>query len=273
MGVIMFVMLCGYPPFAGETDAEVLAKVRKGEFHFNPVDWKNVTQDAKDLIKDLLTMEPKKRISAAGALDHVWIKQQAPQAKGFVLPTGIIDNLRGFHSQNKLKKAALHVIAGQLNDEQIGNLRSLFEAMDSNQDGILTHAEMKSGLEKAGIDPIPKDLQAILEDVDSNNSGVIDYTEFIAAAMNLHDMNTEQVFWSAFAVFDKDGNGKIDKQELKQVLGNEEVTAGLQGKGVEDPEKMIQDILEDVDTDGDGEINFQEFLAMMGVAQGAKKAK
>merc|ERR1719460_1151030 len=53
-GVIMFVLLCGYPPFYGESDADVLAKVRLGNFSFNSKDWKNVTDDAKDLIRWLL---------------------------------------------------------------------------------------------------------------------------------------------------------------------------------------------------------------------------
>ena len=55
-GVIMFVMLCGYPPFFGETDAEVLSKVRLGNFSFNATDWKNVSEDAKNLIRMLLKM-------------------------------------------------------------------------------------------------------------------------------------------------------------------------------------------------------------------------
>merc|ERR1719420_643597 len=48
VGVIMYVMLCGYPPFAGETDAEVLANVRLGNYAFPSADWRNVSQDAKD---------------------------------------------------------------------------------------------------------------------------------------------------------------------------------------------------------------------------------
>lgn len=67
VGVIMYVMLCGYPPFFGETDAEVLAKVRLGNFSFNAADWKNVSEDAKNLIRMLLKMNPRDRYTAEQA--------------------------------------------------------------------------------------------------------------------------------------------------------------------------------------------------------------
>eukprot|EP00434_Breviolum_minutum_P033584 symbB.v1.2.029721.t1/scaffold3287.1/size59763/8 len=74
----MYVLLCGYPPFFGDTDSEVLAKVRLGNFNFNPADWKNVSEDAKTLIRHLLKMNPKDRYTAEQALNHEWIKNKAP---------------------------------------------------------------------------------------------------------------------------------------------------------------------------------------------------
>ncbi|CAE8648686.1 unnamed protein product, partial [Polarella glacialis] len=98
--VIMYVMLCGYPPFYGETDAEVLAKVRMGTFKFSPSDWKMISQDAKDLITNLLKMNPRDRYTAEQALNHIWVKEKAPKAEHCALQAGMFDNLRGFRSQN-----------------------------------------------------------------------------------------------------------------------------------------------------------------------------
>ena len=64
IGVIMYVMLCGYPPFFGETDADVLAEVRLGNFSFNAADWKN----------------PRDRYTAEPTLNHAWIKEKATKA-------------------------------------------------------------------------------------------------------------------------------------------------------------------------------------------------
>mmetsp|Transcript_104081 Transcript_104081/g.260956 ORF Transcript_104081/g.260956 Transcript_104081/m.260956 type:complete len:194 (+) Transcript_104081:63-644(+) len=171
-------MLCGYPPFYGQTDAEVLAKVRSGNFAFNVLDWRNVSGDAKNLIRMQLKMNPRDRYTAEQALNHVWVQNKAPQATNISLEQNFVGNIRHFRSQNKLKKAALHIIAGQLNDEQIKALRNTFMALDGNGDGLLTASEMKEGLAKVGLKDIPPDLQKIMEDVDSDGSSVIDYRVF-----------------------------------------------------------------------------------------------
>merc|ERR1719517_183119 len=93
IGVIMYVMLCGYPPFHGDTDADVLAKVRLGNFSFNAADWKNISEDAKNLIRFLLKMNPKDRHTAEQALNHVWIKNKAPKASADAyLQTNFVNN-------------------------------------------------------------------------------------------------------------------------------------------------------------------------------------
>merc|ERR1711988_1932057 len=93
LGVIMYVLLCGYPPFYGETDNDVLAKVRLGTVNFTPADWKNVSDDAKKLIKELLKMNPKDRYTAEQALNHVWVKNKAPKAKNVDISGSMVDNL------------------------------------------------------------------------------------------------------------------------------------------------------------------------------------
>merc|ERR1719156_145974 len=147
-GVIMYVLLCGYPPFYGETDADVLTKVRLGNFTFNAADWKNVSEDAKNLIRMLLKMNPRDRYTAEQSMNHVWIKNKAPKAQAVPLQASLVDNLKGFRSTNKLKKAAFHVIAGQLDESQIKNLRSVCLQLDGNGDGLLSVKEMRDGLAK-----------------------------------------------------------------------------------------------------------------------------
>jgi len=257
-------MLCGYPPFFGETDADVLAKVRLGNFSFQANDWKNVSEDAKNLIRNLLKMNPRDRFTAQLTLNHDWIKNRAPKAKSVNLSDGsLINNMKSFRSSNKLKKAALATIASQLNDDKIKALRETFVALDSNGDGLLTPAELKEGLEKAGLKEIPPDLQKIMEEVDSDGSGVIDYTEFLAATLEKRQYLQEGVCWAAFRVFDKNGDGKISMQELHEVLGSGEVD-GATGQS-------MADLMAEVDVNGDGEIDFEEFMNMM--KKGDAKAK
>merc|ERR1712032_1559821 len=256
VGVIMYVLLCGYPPFYGETDADVLSKVRLGNFSFNAADWKNISEDAKNLIRMLLKMNPKDRYTAQQGLNHEWIMNKAPEAKNVSLEQGFVDNLRGFRSQNKLKKAALQCIAGNLEEGKIKALREIFMGLDANGDGLLTVAELKEGITKSGMKEVPEDLQAIMEDIDSDGSGQIDYTEFLAATLDKKVYTQEEACWSAFRIFDKNGDGKISKEELKAVLGDDSVTAQV-------GDDTITKLLKDCDRDGDGQIDFQEFMAMM----------
>merc|ERR1712039_628783 len=189
-----------------------------------------------------------------------WIKNKAPKASNVSLQQNFVDNLRGFRSQNKLKKAALHIIAGQLNEDQIKALRETFMALDGNGDGLLTVNEMKKGLQEAGLKEIPPDLQQIMEDVDSDGSGVIDYTEFLAATLDKRLYLQEDVCWSAFRLFDRNGDGKISQEELKHVLNSDDV-ADIAGADA------IAQLLKEVDGNGDGVIDFQEFMQMMRNAQ------
>jgi calcium-dependent protein kinase len=138
----MYIMLCGYPPFYGENDTDVLAKVRIGTFTFVQADWKHVSTDATELITKMLKKDPAQRFTAAQSLEHTWIRDKAPKATEFNLSNNIMSNLRGFMSGNKLKRAALHVIATHLDEGQIKNLRALFMSLDVNGDGQLTVTEM-----------------------------------------------------------------------------------------------------------------------------------
>jgi len=252
-GVIMFTMLCGYPPFYGKTDQEVLSKVRKGQYSFDAKDWKHVSADAKTLIGCLLKLDPAERYSAEKALQHAWIKECAPRASNISLQDGLVKNLRSFRSQNKLKKAALNIIAGQMSESQIADLRDVFKALDVNGDGLLTLDELNGGLTKAEI---TIDLNAIMDGVDADGSGLIDYTEFLAASLDKKLYLQRDACWAAFSVFDQDGDGHITLQELKTILENGSMNEVLDGRTTEE-------LLQEVDQNGDGTIDFEEFMEMM----------
>lgn len=254
-GVIMFVLLCGYPPFHGDTDQVVLSKVRAGHFCFKASDWKGISDDAKNLVRMLLKIDPRERITAQQAMNHAWVTRKAPQAADVCVPLNMVENLRSFRSHNRLKKAALHLIAHQMNEKSIKKLRQSFLALDEDHDGLLTASEMKKGLQKS-LSETPSDLQEILEQIDTSGDGVIDYTEFIAATLEKKTYVQEDICWSAFRFFDRDGNGKISRSEIAQVLNDGEVSQFMDAN-------VIAEFMKEFDTNGDGEIDFAEFMDMM----------
>lgn len=73
VGVIMFTILCGFPPFWGDTEREIYGRVRRGYYAFEGPDWQTRSQHSKDLIQRLLTMNPKRRLNVDDALSHPWI--------------------------------------------------------------------------------------------------------------------------------------------------------------------------------------------------------
>jgi len=172
------------------------------------------------------------------------------------LSAGLVDNLRKFRSVNKLKKAALHVISTLLSEDKIKTLREQFQAMDANGDGMLSVQELTEGMKKSGLKDIPADLKQLIKEIDSDQSGQIDYTEFLSAALDKKHYIQRDVCWSAFCKFDRNGDGKLSKGELKLVLESE-------GLGSIKNNKELEDLIKLVDKDGNGEIDFEEFMQMM----------
>merc|ERR1711971_457369 len=74
IGTIAYILLCGFPPFNGDTDPEIFEAIEKGHGEFPAAQWASKSDEAKDLIKCLLRMDPMKRFTAEEALRHPWIK-------------------------------------------------------------------------------------------------------------------------------------------------------------------------------------------------------
>ena len=76
LGVILFVFLCGYPPFEGDNNKEIFRNVMKQDLTFDPADWNRISSQAKDLVKKMLNKDPETRITANACLEHPWFAQQ-----------------------------------------------------------------------------------------------------------------------------------------------------------------------------------------------------
>merc|ERR1712013_677568 len=74
IGVIMYIMLVGYPPFWGDSDEEVFDKTRRGEYLFYKTDWEHISAQARRLCAALLENDPANRLTTSAALRHVWIQ-------------------------------------------------------------------------------------------------------------------------------------------------------------------------------------------------------
>merc|ERR1712228_829122 len=98
-----------------------------------------------------------------------------------------------------------------------------------------------------------EEVDEMFSKVDVDDSGAIDYSEFVVASMNEKNLLSNNKLQSAFKMFDKDGGGSISTDEIRQVLSF--------GQNLE--ESVVNDIIAQVDANGDGEISFDEFAEMM----------
>lgn len=96
IGVILYILLSGRPPFDGQTDDEILNNVRKGDFSLSGSEWKQVSKEAKDLIKGMLTKDKDSRMAAETALKHPWIQKKVKEPIDKSVTLAALGNLRTF---------------------------------------------------------------------------------------------------------------------------------------------------------------------------------
>jgi serine/threonine protein kinase len=107
IGVIIYVMLCGFPPFFEDSNEKLFDAIKKGEYEFPSPQWDEISDYAKDLIKKLLVVDPYKRIDADGILKHPWIVGDVTPRKN--LPT-VSAKIKEFNARRRLKRAQLLVL-------------------------------------------------------------------------------------------------------------------------------------------------------------------
>lgn len=252
-GVILYILLCGYPPFNADTDEEILEKIKKGKFIFPAEEWDLVSKEAKEFICKLLEYDPKKRLSASKALEEPWINKNKNSLSDNSLPIKCLQNMKNFHAKKKLQQATLTYIVHNLLSKQEKNaLLEMFQQFDTNGDGVLSREEITNGYKQfMPFSEVEKEVDRIFEEVDIDKNGTIDYNEFVLASMNSKNLVDKARLENTFKMFDKDGNGSISADEIKAVLGQSI-----------DP-KLISEMISEVDEDGNGEIDLEEFKNMM----------
>ncbi|KAK4745940.1 hypothetical protein SAY87_012252 [Trapa incisa] len=261
-GVILYILLCGVPPFWAESEQGVAQAIISGIIDFKRDPWPHVSEGAKSLVRQMLEPDPKLRLTAKQVLEHPWL-QNAKKAPNVPLGDVVKSRLKQFSMMNRFKRKALRVIADFLSMEEVEGMKELFKKMDSDSDGIVSIEELKAGLKNFGSHLAETEVQMLIEAVETNGKGSLDYGEFLAISLHLQKMANDEHLRKAFSFFDKDGNGYIEPDELRESLMED---------GTEDCTDVANDIFQEVDTDKDGRISYDEFVAMMKTGTDWRKA-
>ncbi|XP_071680021.1 uncharacterized protein [Lolium perenne] len=201
-GVILYILLCGSPPFWAETEKGIFDAILVGKVDFYTSPWPAISGSAKDLIRQMLNRDPKKRITAVQALEHPWLKEGG--ASHGPMDGAAILKAKQFKETNKLKQLAAKSTAEKISPEEIEGLKQMFRNMDTDKSGKITLEELRIGLTSKISEP---EVQKLMEAVDVDKSGNVDYTEFLATMMNKHKVEKEEDLLLPFQHFDKDNNG------------------------------------------------------------------
>lgn len=247
-GVILYVILSSFPPFNGEDDEEIMSNVKKMQFEFPDSEWKHISNEAKDLISKMLTPADK-RPTAEEVLNHVWVKENAPNCKEN-LKLFNVNKFKQYASYNKLKKAVFSFKASRSTHKEKEKYDKLFKEIDLNSDGKLSLDEIKIAIDSSDDIKI-SNIEEVFSKIDTDGSGAIDYNEFIASSLTLNEKDIESDLREAFDMFDIDKSGKISRDEIAKIF-----------KSSPDADYITQ-IINKYDTNHDGEIDFNEFIKIM----------
>ncbi|KAL2507336.1 Calcium-dependent protein kinase 8 [Forsythia ovata] len=261
-GVILYILLCGVPPFWAETEQGVAQAIIRSVIDFKRDPWPKISDNAKDLVKKMLDPDSSRRLTAQQVLEHPWI-QNAKKAPNVSLGETVKARLKQFSVMNKLKKRALRVVAEHLSVEEVAGIKEAFDTMDTGKRGVINLEELKIGLRKLGHQIPDADLQILMEAADVDRDGTLNYGEFVAVSVHIRKMANDEHLHKAFAFFDRNESGYIEIEELRHALSDEDDA---------NSEEVIDAIMHDVDTDKDGRISYEEFAVMMKAGTDWRKA-
>jgi len=283
LGVIVFMLLSGYPPFHGsEKEMRTNILVAKVDWSHKSR-WKKVSEDATDFVNCLLVKDPAKRLDVTGALAHRWMQARSALQSQPNLDRETLRSLRRYADASRVRRAVLQLMAQELAPSETMELRELFLSMDKTGAGTVSLSDMKDAIRGSREDAMvmslgsydPQDpvspggcgtpktpaarlrraksevISDLFEVLDANGDEQVYYSDFLAATMDARKQLREEAVLAAFNRLDVDHSGAISVDDLKRAIGDT-----FEGVNVEL-------LVKEADAACRGELSFEDFMNVL----------
>ena len=220
MGVIVYVLLSGCPPFAGRTDREILSRVARAPLQFPARLWRGASHEARLFVARLLERDVEKRLTAEQALREPWLRVEhaRPSAR---LCSETRHAARAFAKLDGLGKLVAHVVAARAPADRLEDCRRGFAALDRDGDGALGLSEffLALGGEAGGCGV--EEAAALFDAADASGVGrPLSFRAFAALHVGGGTLApSERSLEDAFDVLDADGASAVSGDDVRAALG------------------------------------------------------
>lgn len=253
IGVIAYILLCGSRPFWARTESGIFRAVVKAEPTYEEQPWPTLSSEAKDFVKRLLNKDPRKRMSAAQAICHPWLRNTSDVKPP--LDILIFKLMKAYMRSSPLRKAALRALSKTLTADELYYLREQFALLEPNKNGTISLDNIKTALKKNATDAMNESrIFDFLASLNALQYRRMDFEEFCAAALSVYQLEAldrwEQHARCAYELFDKDGNRTIMIEELASELGLS-------------PSVPVHAVLHDWIRHTDGKLSFLGFVKLL----------
>ncbi|CAD8109400.1 unnamed protein product [Paramecium primaurelia] len=190
-GVVLYVILCGYPPFYGENEKEILTEIKTGSLQFDGDEWQGISQEIKDFIRSQVC-PAEKRLLPKDLLSHKVITQYNQK---FVQDNKLLSmiTLNQWVKYHPIRRLALFYLATQLDSSELVNQKNCFFFINTSQTGLITQQELSTYLKVN-----KQDVQKLWPYIDCNSNGYLDYFEFVALTLTQQEFIKQLQFMFDF---------------------------------------------------------------------------
>ncbi|KAJ3682171.1 hypothetical protein LUZ60_014744 [Juncus effusus] len=220
VGVISYILLCGSRPFWARTESGIFRSVLRADPNYDDSPWPSISPQAKDFVRRLLNKDYRKRMTAAQALTHPWLRDERREVPLDMLVYKLV---KSYLRATPFKRAALKALSKAITENELIYIRLQYNILQPNNDGRVSLDNFRAALLRNTTEAMKESrVYEILNALEPLGYRRMDFDEFCAATITPYQLEAlqdwEQIATTAFEFFELEGNCIIQIEELAQEM-------------------------------------------------------